>query len=431
MLSDTGWVLKFSQPGKVFKDVSFAGNQVGYIVTELGSVYKTTNGGDNWTLVMNLGFPYYWYGVYALTPDTVIISGFNNQASFTDGVIRWTYDGGTTWSGDITLTIPVNGVGWLQNVHFFNADTGIVINSFTGGCWYTLNGGKEVDSWTYVTVNPDLAWFSGNIDAQASGQVYATGIHFAQSTNYGLDWVSGPSADVVFDGGVDFLDDNNLFGWTGGGQISAPVSGWVCRTMDGGQSWSPRLKTFDYPIRAVHFLDESGGWAIGGNLYDEAGGIYSTNDGGVNWTLDVNTFAEMFAIESKAVSADSMDVWCVGSTGGGTGFVGKLYKKRIGYLSTGIEHRDKPDTKNLVLHQNIPNPFSTETMISFTLTVPGYTTLKIYDMLGNEVATLMNDIEQPGYKTLNLDGSRLTSGIYYYRLQTGEFSDTKKLILSK
>src|SRR5712692_9533353 len=133
------WLLKFSEPGRVFKDVSFANPQVGYIVTELGSVYKSTDGGDNWSSVLNLDFPYYWYGVHALSPDTVVISGFNNQDSITRGVVRWTFDGGSTWSQDIRLRIPGNGVGWLERVHFFNRDTGIVFNSFSGGCWYTTN----------------------------------------------------------------------------------------------------------------------------------------------------------------------------------------------------------------------------------------------------------------------------------------------------
>jgi photosystem II stability/assembly factor-like uncharacterized protein len=107
-IRDLTWTLKFSAPGKVFKDVSFANADVGYIVTELGVVYKSVDGGDSWTSVMNLGFPYYWYGVHALSPDTVVISGFNNQGAITEGVIRWTFDGGTTWGSDIVLNIPCN-----------------------------------------------------------------------------------------------------------------------------------------------------------------------------------------------------------------------------------------------------------------------------------------------------------------------------------
>src|SRR4030095_12619560 len=252
-ISPFNWVLKFTAGNKVFKDISFANTQVGYIVTELGAVYKTTNGGDNWTSVMNLGFPYYWYGVHALSIDTVIISGFNNQGPINTGVVRWTFNGGSTWTPDIVLRKTRSGVGWLDRVHFFNQNTGIVMNAFSGGCFITSTGGKDTTAWTYVMINNDGAWFAGNIDAMTNGRIYATGIHFASSTNFGSSWVSGNSADNVFDGGVDFLDNNILYGWTGGGQISAPVSGWTHRTTDGGVSWGPRQLVFPYPVRAVKF----------------------------------------------------------------------------------------------------------------------------------------------------------------------------------
>ena len=431
VLPNANWALKFSATGKVFKDISFADGQTGYIVTELGSVYKSTNGGDNWSSVLNLGFPYYWYGVDALSPDTVVISGFNNQASIYSGVVRWTFDGGANWSSDISLTIPVSAVGWLDRVHFFNADTGIVINSFSGGCWFTNNGGKDASSWTYMPINPDMGWFAGNIDAQASGKVYATGIHLGFSSNFGYSWGSGPCADVVFDGGIDFLDLNNMLGWTGGGQISAPVSGWICRTTDGGLSWSPRLATFPYPIRALHFLDETTGWAVGGNLYDEAGGIYSTSDGGMNWTQEVSTSAEMFSIECKTATTDSTDFWCVGSTGGSAGYTGKLYKARIGSISTGLNQHPVSGNSGFKLFQNHPNPFNQSTTIEFTIPNSCKTTLKVFDVFGNEVATLLDGIEVPGSKSIHFDGSSLPNGIYYYQLNSGNFVETRKMIVSR
>jgi hypothetical protein len=217
------WVLKFSAGNRVFKDISFYNTQVGYIVTELGAVYKTTNGGDNWVSVLNLGFPYYWYGVDALSADTVVIAGFNNQGPITTGVVRWTFNGGTTWSTDIVLRRTGNGVGWLDRVHFFNQNTGIVMNSLSGGCHITTTGGKDTAAWSFVTINNDAAWFAGNVDFMGTGNIYATGIHLASSTNFGANWVSGPSADNVFDGGVDFLDNDLQFGWTGGGSISPTV----------------------------------------------------------------------------------------------------------------------------------------------------------------------------------------------------------------
>jgi hypothetical protein len=422
------WVLKFTASNKVFKDVSFANPQIGYIVTELGAVYKTTNGGDNWVQKLNLGFPYYWYGVCALSMDTVIIAGFNNQGPINTGVVRWSFNGGDNWSPDIVLGIP-SGVGWLSNVHFFNMNTGFVAASFSGGVHYTTTGGRDSLSWNYIQVNSDLGWFAGNIDAQSSGKVYMTGIHLARSTNSGLNWTSGPSADNVFDGGIDFLDNNNLYGWTGGGQISSPVSGWVHRTTDGGTSWSARYD-FAYPIRAVRFFNETVGLAVGGNLFQESGGIYSTSNGGMNWDLDINTSAEMFAIEAKNITADSVDIWCVGSTGGGAGYTGKLYKTRAGII-TGITSTGEIVPADFKLNQNFPNPFNPSTTISFSIPQAEHVKLSVYDLSGREVSLLLDKFLNAGNYRINWSALNVSSGIYFYKLEAGGFSETKKMIFIK
>lgn len=424
------WILKFSSNGKVFKDVSFANPFTGYIVTELGSVYKSIDGGDNWVSKMDLGFPYYWYGVDAISSDTVVISGFNNQGAINTGILRWSFNGGSTWTPDIVLPIPVSGVGWLDRVHFFNADTGIVFNSFSGGCWYTFNGGKDSTSWTYVTINSDLGWFAGNIDAEKVGRVYTAGIHFSESTDFGTSWNSYPPADNVFDGGVDFLDSDSLLGWTGGGQISAPVAGWIHRTLDGGQSWSPRLETFPYPIRALCVLTASTGIAIGGNLYDEAGGIYSTSDSGSTWNLDKDTQTEMFSIDYQVISQDSMDFWSVGSTGGGTGFIGRLFKARTSNLITGISEHGSTASSQPSLGPAVPNPVRTYANISYFIPESCNTSLKVYDLFGMEIATLVNGMQSAGTHSIRFEPREMADGIYFYQLCTGRSVVTKKLVLS-
>jgi len=93
------------------------------------------------------------------------------------------------------------------------------------------------------------------------------------------------------------------------------------------------------------------------------------------------------------------------------------------------------------LYQNYPNPFNPVTKIKFdiitSLLFPNalignqFVSLKVYDILGNEIATLVNEQLQPGTYEVTFDGSGLTSGIYFYRLKTGNFVDTKKLILLK
>ncbi|MEO6167646.1 MAG: T9SS type A sorting domain-containing protein [Chitinophagales bacterium] len=429
-IRDLNWELKFSASGKVFKDVSFSTPDVGYIVGELGIVYKSIDGGESWDAIMNLGFPYYWYGVHALTPDTVFIAGFNNQASIFEGVVRWSYDGGNTWSDDIDLEVPVVGVGWLEKIHFFNADTGIVFNTFSGGCWITTTGGKDAASWTYVSINADLGWIAGNVDAQLSGNVYATGIHFANSSDYGVTWNSNASADSIFDNGVDFLDANNLYGWTGGGQISAPVSGWIRRTTDGGSSWSARLDNFPYPIRAVKFFNENFGLAAGGNLYEEAGGIYSTNDGGLNWNQDISTAAEMMSIDFQKILTDSIDVWCVGSTGGATGFQGVLYKTRIGDAATGTIG-NIGSANPFSLSQNSPNPFSNTTAIKFSIPTACNVSIRLYDLYGREGNTILNESREPGHYSLTIDGADLTPGIYLCKFIAGSYTETIRMTVIK
>jgi hypothetical protein len=83
------------------------------------------------------------------------------------------------------------------------------------------------------------------------------------------------------------------------------------------------------------------------------------------------------------------------------------------------------------LDQNYPNPFNPTTDFGFRIVDCGLVTLKVYDVLGREVATLVNEVKQPGAYTVTWDASRMPSGIYFYRLQTGRFTATKKLLLLK
>ena len=312
--SASPWLLLVTLPGTIIHDLSFPTATVGFAAAELGQVWKTTDGGSTWTEVMNLGFPYYWYGVHALDANNVIISGFNDQNS-TTGVVRWSHDGGATWTGDIVL-----GSNWGTRVRFADSSHGIILDSISGStAQYTTDGGAAATDWTQVTVAPVGYWFGNEFSLLSDQHAAASGIDYCSSSDAGAAWTCGPSIDSVFDGPVFFADDNH--GWVGGGEISPGVEGWIHRTTDGGATWSGRLLDGPLPIREILFLSPSMGWAAGGNIYTSVGGIYFSSDGVQTWSLDLNTGGdEMDACDTQPVG-DAYQVWCAGYNSAFTGTV--------------------------------------------------------------------------------------------------------------
>ncbi|OIP59447.1 MAG: hypothetical protein AUK34_07920 [Ignavibacteria bacterium CG2_30_36_16] len=111
------------------------------------------------------------------------------------------------------------------------------------------------------------------------------------------------------------------------------------------------------------------------------------------------------------------------------------YYKNLFAVVTDVKETNNSVPKNFSLEQNYPNPFNPSTTIEFKVAEPGYVSIKIFDALGREVAALVNEFMQPGnYKTSFNTSSfsqRITSGIYFYRLETPSFTQTKKMILLK
>ena len=88
-------------------------------------------------------------------------------------------------------------------------------------------------------------------------------------------------------------------------------------------------------------------------------------------------------------------------------------------------------TRKIFLYQNYPNPFNPVTNLEFGISDLGFVSLKVYDALGQEVRTLANEIRSPGNYNVEFDGSDLPSGIYFYKLEAGDFVETKRMILLK
>ncbi len=136
------WTLQATIPGAVIHDISFSSALVGYAVAEGGQIWKTTNGGAKWTEALNLGYPYYFYGVDAINAKNIVASGFYDSSTFY-GFIRWSHDGGQTWGSDIVLT----NTGWVQRVRFLKKN-GLILDLINGAentAQYTADGGRRSD----------------------------------------------------------------------------------------------------------------------------------------------------------------------------------------------------------------------------------------------------------------------------------------------
>jgi hypothetical protein len=84
-----------------------------------------------------------------------------------------------------------------------------------------------------------------------------------------------------------------------------------------------------------------------------------------------------------------------------------------------------------MLYQNYPNPFNPSTIITYQIKESNYVQLKVYDVLCHEVALLVDKVQPAGYYQITFNGNNLSDGIYFYRLQTGDYVDVKKMVLVK
>jgi hypothetical protein len=166
-------------------------------------------------------------------------------------------------------------------------------------------------------------------------------------------------------------------------------------------------------LRAIARLDNEDLYAAG-----DGGAIWFTDDNGANWHAQY--------------SADSHDLYALCFTDSARGYAagngGTVLQTTSPGTVTGVrEGSTAPAAFRLA--QNYPNPFNPETRIEFQLPAQGPVSLVVYDLLGREVATLVDDVLEAGPHLVTWNAASLSTGVYFYRLHAGAFTQTRKLLL--
>jgi photosystem II stability/assembly factor-like uncharacterized protein/sugar lactone lactonase YvrE len=394
-----------------------------------GLVLRTVNGGTTWEKKTVTDAAFTNYVIEALDSNTAWAGGTNTN----DGVdfrIWKTADGGKTWKEQYK-----NTGSFSDDIKFFNASNGvaygdpvstapnemIVLTTSDGGTTWNrvdatkvpaVNGAKaEMGSANGMKIMGNTVWFVTYSDDPTAGP------HLFKSTDKGATWTAyGPVSGIGSFLSVDFKDDNN------GVCVDYNV-GKGASTTDGGKTWTVfPIDPAQSGLRSVHYLPGTDAIVAAGGS-SSTGTFFSSPNKGATWqklTLPTGT-QRLYAVEMYSST--------VGWMGGNNGILVKWTGNPVGL--TPVKQVESIVPLTYALYQNYPNPFNPTTTINYDLPKISKVTLKIYNSLGQEVKTLVNDVQSPGKYQVTFSSSNIASGMYFYKIQAEGFNSIKKMLLLK
>jgi hypothetical protein len=396
-----------------------------------------------------------------LTGRQIQCFAISNSAllSGTDGGLVRSTDNGTSWT-NIGGGLPYTNIRALLSVgsYPFNVLAGMI----SGRISMSTNYG---DNWTGFPADsvqlPFLASINCILERSSSSNflvgtergVYLLPQYYPLSTwiaiNTGL-----PSAETKVRAIIE--KDGEIFAGTNGGVFQMNGYDWV-------------QKNTGLTNTNVTALASIGGFLFAGTSQGSVGGVYISSDNGNNWTLSLNdAWINSFLTLGSNIFAGSVgngvwrstnygNTWTQINDGLGSGaynvlslgaddqylFAGtvssSIWRRPLSQIVTDVNEEIIILPQQFSLEQNYPNPFNPSTRIQYQVSSVSHINLKVYDVLGNEVATLVNEEKPAGSYEVEFsakggaasggNASHLSSGIYFYKLQAGSFSEIKKMTL--
>lgn len=297
------------------KSVTITSGTTRYIAAEGGIVIRGEL--NSLSTIVDDGFPNYYYGVGVANVSqrsVVVVSGFVDGGGQNVGIALSSNDDGQSWSPP---TVVSNGT-WLGGPIAVlrpsdESVTRVLMPSAVAAPVFSVPLESDGGFGAWTRTDAGQGWHAGPIVTDGVDAVTLTGEEICSSSDGGRHFNCSASADDVFDGGIAVHPSNRSNWLTGGGMISPDLSGWVHASSDAGHSWTARTLTAPYPIRWVGFACGHSGSALaiaaGGDYRAGVGGIWSSNDNGTTWTLEVDTGAEM-----ASCAAGKGFLTCVGAS---------------------------------------------------------------------------------------------------------------------
>lgn len=436
------WNAQTSNSSQELYHVCFIDADNGTVVGSEGTIIRTTDGGSSW-INQSSGTNYTLYAVSFSDINTGTAVG-------SEGTIRRTTNGGQNWESQTSNTYyPLYDVCFTDNNHGVIVGGSLTILRTTDGGEYwideSLRAPHELLAVSFSDANNGTA--VGYYDA------------ILRTTDGGMNWSSGTSGMNNWWHGVSFTDENT-------GTVVSDL-GMIIRTTDGGENWVQQECPPYTWLEDVCFTDAYTGTAVG-----ESGLILRTTNGGLpveffSFTAEIindgvilkwQTASEInnkgYEVERKVSSRQ----YAVGNgweeigfvNGNGTTTEPKSYSytdnfllpivyiyrlKQIDFDGT-VNYSPEvkveiSDSMEFALYQNYPNPFNPRTIINYQLPTDGHITLKIYNALGEEMETLVNQYKPAGKYEAEFDGSKYAGGVYFCRLKAGDLTEIKKMVLLK
>ncbi len=421
------WVRKiFTYP---FKDVEFVNNQKGFACGGIvsphgarGDVFNTNDGGKTWKKSFKSNR---WQ-----VSSCYFVNEF--QGFLLSDKIYKTEDAGNTWIPTSDINIDSTFRYNLNDISFNNQEMGWIVGWYyndyyesTGALIVrTQDGGEnwEID-WQYPDDDDVSKGLISFYFVNSTGWAVGNGgiiVKYTEQNHWQLqDYVTDLPLNDIF-----FTDEKH--GWITGGYLNEPdFRSILLKTSNGGETWTD-IGLDQYLINDMYFADSLHGWAVGNDTtntfsrYNYCGVILETYDGGESW----NPVVENLSAPLNAIHFKDGVGWAVGGNG--------LILRTDNWTTWIDQNTGQKYPAQYELFQNYPNPFNPKTVIRYLLPVTSHLELSIYNILGQKVATLVNKKQSAGSFQVEWDASGFASGVYLYKLETGNgYRQVKKLVLLK